>query len=218
MFFSVPVATLTASHFFHGGCLWCFPTAWPGFALHVNELCIMTSMFVVSLPVETVCVFMCVSCVVRALSFFMLSTGNTQTSHPIARSPSRLPPHKGTDTAMIFVHYMLHDQLLFDSFVSWFNETVIKSKQVIALLTNRPMLTVVFSLVCSARPVGPFWNVSSDVGEEGTLISWQYWGPEKNIYVEYIVNNSKQSNTLWFVSSMHEWQETPTSLLAGTGE
>lgn len=51
---------------------------------------------------------------------------------------------------------------------------------------------VVFSLVCSARPVSPFGNLSSSVGEEGALISWEYWGPEKNIYVEYIVENSKQ--------------------------
>ncbi|XP_028440907.1 neuronal cell adhesion molecule isoform X3 [Perca flavescens] len=42
-----------------------------------------------------------------------------------------------------------------------------------------------------ARPVSPFGNVSSSSGEDGTLISWEYWGPEKNIYVEYIVKNSE---------------------------
>ncbi|XP_071753587.2 neuronal cell adhesion molecule-like isoform X1 [Centroberyx gerrardi] len=42
------------------------------------------------------------------------------------------------------------------------------------------------------RPVTPaFGNVSSSVGEDGTLISWEYWGPEKNVYVEYIVENSE---------------------------
>lgn len=62
---------------------------------------------------------------------------------------------------------------------------------------------VFFSLVCSARPVSPFGNVSSSVGEDGALISWEYWGPEKNVYVEYIVENSKQSNTSLFVSVLH---------------
>ncbi|XP_055365994.1 neuronal cell adhesion molecule-like isoform X3 [Betta splendens] len=41
-----------------------------------------------------------------------------------------------------------------------------------------------------ARPVSPFGNLSSSVGEEGALISWEYWGSEKNVYVEYIVENS----------------------------
>ncbi|XP_070686199.1 neuronal cell adhesion molecule-like [Pempheris klunzingeri] len=47
-----------------------------------------------------------------------------------------------------------------------------------------------------ALPVSPFGNVSSSVGEDGALISWEYWGPEKNVYVEYIVN-SKQSEKEW---------------------
>ncbi|XP_061577032.1 neuronal cell adhesion molecule-like isoform X2 [Cololabis saira] len=42
-----------------------------------------------------------------------------------------------------------------------------------------------------ARPASPFTNISSSVGEDGALISWEYWGPEKNIYVEYIVNDSE---------------------------
>ncbi|XP_042351441.1 neuronal cell adhesion molecule-like isoform X1 [Plectropomus leopardus] len=71
-----------------------------------------------------------------------VDTGNTQTPHPIARSPPRRRP----------------DQ---------------------------------------ARPVSPFGNVSSSVGEEGTLISWEYWGPEKNVYVEYIVNSEGEE----------EWQK-----------
>ncbi|XP_028286320.1 neuronal cell adhesion molecule-like isoform X8 [Parambassis ranga] len=66
----------------------------------------------------------------------IMDEGNTQTSHPVAWSPPRRPPHK-------------------------------------------------------ARPVSPFGNLSSSVGEEGALISWEYWGPEKNIYVEYIVENSE---------------------------
>ncbi|XP_071374124.1 neuronal cell adhesion molecule-like isoform X3 [Centroberyx affinis] len=47
--------------------------------------------------------------------------------------------------------------------------------------------------VGTVRPVTPaFGNVSSSVGEDGTLISWEYWGPEKNVYVEYIVENSEE--------------------------
>uniref|UniRef100_A0A8C7ZNW1 Neural cell adhesion molecule L1 n=1 Tax=Oryzias sinensis TaxID=183150 RepID=A0A8C7ZNW1_9TELE len=50
----------------------------------------------------------------------------------------------------------------------------------------------VSSLVCTERPASPFANVSSSVGDDGALISWEYWGSEKNVYVEYIANNSKQ--------------------------
>lgn len=50
-------------------------------------------------------------------------------------------------------------------------------------------MMALFSLVCSALPANPFANVSYSVEEDGALISWEYWGPEKNIFVEYI--NSK---------------------------
>uniref|UniRef100_A0A8C7UMM9 Neuronal cell adhesion molecule n=1 Tax=Oncorhynchus mykiss TaxID=8022 RepID=A0A8C7UMM9_ONCMY len=43
------------------------------------------------------------------------------------------------------------------------------------------------------HPAAPaFGNVSSSVGEDGTLISWEYWGVEKNVYVEYIVENDNK--------------------------
>lgn len=42
-----------------------------------------------------------------------------------------------------------------------------------------------------ARPMSPFGNVSYSIGEDGALISWEYWGPEKNVYVEYVVKNSE---------------------------
>ena len=77
---------------------------------------------------------------------------------------------------------------------------------------------VVFSFVCSAPAVSPFGNVNSSMGEEGALISWEYWGPETNVYVEYIVKNSKQSNTTVFLTVPQRWQETPTLLLACAGE
>lgn len=81
-------------------------------------------------------------------------------------------------------------------------------------LTNRPSLTFVFSPVCAARPASPFANVSYSLEEDGALISWKNWGPEKNVYVEYMIDNSKQSIPLSF---MHRWEETPTSLLAPAG-
>nr|XP_020478035.1 neuronal cell adhesion molecule-like [Monopterus albus] len=48
------------------------------------------------------------------------------------------------------------------------------------------------------QPESPFGNVSSSVGEDGALISWEYWGPEGNVYVEYIAENCE---------SEEEWQK-----------
>ncbi|XP_071059661.1 neuronal cell adhesion molecule-like isoform X6 [Pseudochaenichthys georgianus] len=45
--------------------------------------------------------------------------------------------------------------------------------------------------VATAQPASPFKNISSSFVEDGTLISWEYWGPEKNVYVEYIMKNSE---------------------------
>ncbi|XP_076589923.1 neuronal cell adhesion molecule-like isoform X3 [Chaetodon auriga] len=73
----------------------------------------------------------------------IMDEGNTQTSHPIARSPSRHPTPQ-------------------------------------------------------APSVSPFGNVSSLVGEDGALISWEYRGPEKNVYVEYKNKNSEAEE---------EWQK-----------
>ncbi|XP_029951728.1 neuronal cell adhesion molecule-like isoform X3 [Salarias fasciatus] len=42
-----------------------------------------------------------------------------------------------------------------------------------------------------ARPASPFGNVSYSLGEDGPTISWEYWGPEKNVYVEYVEENSE---------------------------
>lgn len=86
-------------------------------------------------------------------------------------------------------------------------------------LLNCPLthLMAVFSFVCSAPPQSPFGNISSSLGEDGALISWEYLGPEKNVYVEYVVENSKQSN-IFFLTAPHRWQETPTSFLACAGE
>ncbi|XP_029603039.1 neuronal cell adhesion molecule isoform X19 [Salmo trutta] len=52
------------------------------------------------------------------------------------------------------------------------------------------------------HPIGSaFTNVNSSVvGEEGAVISWEYFGPDKNVYVEYIVENSKEDWTKEFVN------------------
>ncbi|CAG08667.1 unnamed protein product, partial [Tetraodon nigroviridis] len=60
------------------------------------------------------------------------------------------------------------------------------------LFDPRPMLMAVFSLVCSALPANPFANVSYSVEEDGALISWEYWGPEKNVFVEYKNSESEE--------------------------
>ncbi|XP_070829280.1 neuronal cell adhesion molecule-like isoform X9 [Chaetodon trifascialis] len=54
------------------------------------------------------------------------------------------------------------------------------------------------TIMDEALPVSPFGNVSSSVGEDGALISWEYWGPEKNVYVEYKNKNSEAEE---------EWQK-----------
>ncbi|KAM4734193.1 LOW QUALITY PROTEIN: neuronal cell adhesion molecule-like [Anableps anableps] len=53
--------------------------------------------------------------------------------------------------------------------------------------------------IYKAQPASPFANVSSLVEEDGALISWEYWGPEKNVYVEYIADNSEGEE---------EWQKS----------
>lgn len=45
----------------------------------------------------------------------------------------------------------------------------------------------------AAPPVGhAFGTVNTSVSEEGAVISWDYFGHHKNVYVEYIVENSKR--------------------------
>uniref|UniRef100_A0A4W6FI38 Neuronal cell adhesion molecule n=1 Tax=Lates calcarifer TaxID=8187 RepID=A0A4W6FI38_LATCA len=56
------------------------------------------------------------------------------------------------------------------------------------------------TIMDEARPASPFGNLSSSVGEHGALISWEYWGSGKTIYVEYIVKNSEE-----------EWQKEPVN-------
>lgn len=85
--------------FLHNGCWW-------RFLLLGNNVLGMMMTFVYCLYHDcSVCgVFACICVSFVRCSLYPLSvlfTGNTQTSHPIAWSPPRRPPHKGTDTCLI---------------------------------------------------------------------------------------------------------------------
>lgn len=108
------------------------PAAWQEFAWHASELYNDFSVCGVS-----ACVCVCVSCVVRSLPLSMLFTGNTQTSHPIAQSPPRHPPHKGTCCDLS----TLHDQLyvLFVGIVSWFEIAVLFGCEGLGLVISKQL-------------------------------------------------------------------------------
>lgn len=54
------------------------------------------------------------------------------------------------------------------------------------------MTGTLFSLLCSVPRVRPeFGAVNTSVSEDGAVISWEYFGHHKTVYVEYIVENSK---------------------------
>ncbi|XP_054656560.1 neuronal cell adhesion molecule a isoform X11 [Dunckerocampus dactyliophorus] len=57
-----------------------------------------------------------------------------------------------------------------------------------------PSITKEASTAMETTPsVGPvFGTVNTSVSEEGAVISWEYFGHHKNIYVEYMVENSKE--------------------------
>nr|XP_020470035.1 neuronal cell adhesion molecule-like isoform X4 [Monopterus albus] len=53
-------------------------------------------------------------------------------------------------------------------------------------------------------PVGPaFGTVNTSVSEDSAVISWEYFGHHKNVYVEYIVENSKEDWKKELVNSSH---------------
>uniref|UniRef100_UPI0037E727A9 neuronal cell adhesion molecule-like isoform X2 n=1 Tax=Semicossyphus pulcher TaxID=241346 RepID=UPI0037E727A9 len=55
-----------------------------------------------------------------------------------------------------------------------------------------------------APPVGPaFGTVNASVSEEGAVISWDYFGHHKNVYVEYSVENSKEDWKKELVNGSH---------------
>lgn len=61
----------------------------------------------------------------------------------------------------------------------------------------KEIYTFFVSLLCPAPPVGrAFGTVNTSVSEDSAVISWEYFGHHKNVYVEYIVENSKASSSL----------------------
>ncbi|XP_075327553.1 neuronal cell adhesion molecule a isoform X6 [Odontesthes bonariensis] len=53
-------------------------------------------------------------------------------------------------------------------------------------------------------PVGPvFGTVNTSVSEEGAVISWEYFGHHKNVFVEYIVENSEENWKKELVNGTH---------------
>ncbi|XP_070784929.1 neuronal cell adhesion molecule-like isoform X2 [Enoplosus armatus] len=53
-------------------------------------------------------------------------------------------------------------------------------------------------------PVGPaFGKVNTSLSEDGAVISWEYFGHHKNVYVEYIVENSKEDWKKELVNGSH---------------
>ncbi|KAM6895813.1 neuronal cell adhesion molecule a isoform 2-T2 [Xenentodon cancila] len=53
-------------------------------------------------------------------------------------------------------------------------------------------------------PVGPvFGAINASVSEEGALISWEHFGHHKNVFVEYIVENSKEDWKKELVNGTH---------------
>uniref|UniRef100_A0A8C4NZW9 Neuronal cell adhesion molecule a n=1 Tax=Dicentrarchus labrax TaxID=13489 RepID=A0A8C4NZW9_DICLA len=53
-------------------------------------------------------------------------------------------------------------------------------------------------------PIGPaFGTVNTSVSEDGAVISWDYFGHHKNVYVEYIVENSKEDWKKELVNGSH---------------
>ncbi|XP_038595043.1 neuronal cell adhesion molecule a isoform X8 [Micropterus salmoides] len=55
-----------------------------------------------------------------------------------------------------------------------------------------------------APPVGPvFGKVNASLSEDGAVISWDYFGHHKNVYVEYIVENSKEDWKKELVNGSH---------------
>uniref|UniRef100_A0A7N6AYJ0 Neural cell adhesion molecule L1 n=1 Tax=Anabas testudineus TaxID=64144 RepID=A0A7N6AYJ0_ANATE len=61
-----------------------------------------------------------------------------------------------------------------------------------------------FTVLDTVLPVLPvFGTVNTSVSEDGAVISWEYFGHHKNVYVEYIVENSKEDWIKEMVNSSH---------------
>ncbi|XP_037317747.1 neuronal cell adhesion molecule a isoform X7 [Pungitius pungitius] len=61
-----------------------------------------------------------------------------------------------------------------------------------------------FTVMDTMPPVGPaFGKVNTSMLEDGAVISWEYFGHHKNVYVEYIVENSKEDWKQELVNGSH---------------
>ncbi|XP_069012922.1 neuronal cell adhesion molecule a isoform X4 [Embiotoca jacksoni] len=61
-----------------------------------------------------------------------------------------------------------------------------------------------FTVMDTMPPVGPaFGTVNTSVSEDGAVISWEYFGHHKNVYVEYNIENSKEDWTKESVNGSH---------------
>uniref|UniRef100_A0A672SF05 Neural cell adhesion molecule L1 n=1 Tax=Sinocyclocheilus grahami TaxID=75366 RepID=A0A672SF05_SINGR len=64
-----------------------------------------------------------------------------------------------------------------------------------------------FTMVDEAPPAGRmFGSVNSSVEEDHAVISWEYSGPDRNVYVEYVVDNSKEPWKTEFVNGTRTYQ------------
>ncbi|XP_043092871.1 neuronal cell adhesion molecule a isoform X7 [Puntigrus tetrazona] len=64
-----------------------------------------------------------------------------------------------------------------------------------------------FTMVDEAPPAGRmFGSVNSSVEEDRAVISWEYFGPDRNVYVEYVVDNSKEPWKTEFVNGTRTYQ------------
>ncbi|XP_032360953.1 neuronal cell adhesion molecule a isoform X8 [Etheostoma spectabile] len=61
-----------------------------------------------------------------------------------------------------------------------------------------------FTAMDTMPPVGPaFGKVNTSMLEDGAVISWDYFGHHKNVYVEYVVENSKEDWKRELVNGSH---------------
>ncbi|XP_035283266.1 neuronal cell adhesion molecule-like isoform X3 [Anguilla anguilla] len=72
----------------------------------------------------------------------------------------------------------------------------------ISPITQSPRPT--FRKVPPAVPA--FGNVSWSVRENGAVINWEYWGADKSVYVEYVVENSKEDWKREYVNGSQTYQ------------
>uniref|UniRef100_A0A8C9ZSA9 Neural cell adhesion molecule L1 n=1 Tax=Sander lucioperca TaxID=283035 RepID=A0A8C9ZSA9_SANLU len=95
----------------------------------------------------------------------------------------------------------LNSSMLYKFYMS--AKTIKGSGPIITEEAFTPLISF-FSLVCLVPPVGPaFGKVNTSTLEDGAVISWDYFGHHKNVYVEYVVENSKEDWKRELVNGSH---------------